>query len=63
MTLIQAQDRYIQRVNGCHTGHRNRVSRAAWRELSRYAEQRGMDARKVCTDAKDMAQLERNAED
>lgn len=63
MTLIQAQDRYIQRVNGCHTGHRRRVTRAAWRELSGYAEQHGMNARQVCIDARDMAELKRNAED
>lgn len=62
MNLIQAQDRYIARVNSCHPGHFRRVSRAAWSELYKWAEMRGMDARAVCLDAKDMAKLEANAD-
>lgn len=63
MTLVQAQERYIRRVNDCHTGHRRRVSRAAWSELYRWAEKHGMDGPAVCRDAKDMAELERNSTD
>lgn len=62
MTLIQAQQRYINRVNGSHPGHARRVSRSAWSELYKWAEMRGMDARAVCLDAKDVAALEANAE-
>ena len=67
MNMIQAQQRYIDRVNGCHTGHRNRVSRAAWKELAKWAEQHGVadyeQRRAICKDAKDMAELERNADE
>lgn len=62
-TIIEAQQRYIDRVNGCHTGHRRRVARAAWKELHRYATARELDAQQICIDARDMAELERNAED
>lgn len=62
MTLIQAQQRYIDRVTSCHPGHIRRASRAAWSELYKWAEARGMDARSVCQDAKDMAMLEANAD-
>ena len=62
MTLIQAQQRYIDRVSACHPGHARRVARAAWSELFAWAEVRGMDARAVCQDAKDMAALEAIAE-
>lgn len=62
MTLIQAQQQYIDRVASCHPGHARRVSRAAWSELYKWAEARGMDARSVCQDAKDMAMLEANAD-
>lgn len=62
MTLIQAQQRYIDRVAASHHGHARRVSRAAWSELYKWAEARGMNARYVCQDAKDMAALEANAD-
>jgi len=58
MTLIQAQQNYIDRVIRCHPGHQRRVSRAAWSELYQWAEARGMDAAAICKDAKDMATLE-----
>ena len=58
MTLIQAQQRYIDRVAAAHPGHQRRVARAAWSELFKWATARGMDARAVCQDAKDMAALE-----
>jgi len=61
-TLIQAQQRYIDRVAACHPGHARRVARAAWSELYNWAVARGMDARAVCQDAKDMAQLEAAAD-
>lgn len=63
MTLIQAQNKFIGRVNSCHPGHARRVARSAWSELHKWATARGMDARAVCQDAKDMAALERNADD
>jgi hypothetical protein len=62
-TLIQAQQKYIDRVNGCHPGHQRRVARAAWSELFKWAESRGMDARPVCQDAKDMARLEQECDE
>ena len=63
MTLTQAQDRYVERVNRCHTGHFRRVRRGAWNELWTWAEKHGYDPRIVCTDADDMMMLERNAEE
>lgn len=63
MTLIQAQDRYIARVTGCHTGHIRRVRRSAWKQLSTWARSHGYDANIVCKDAADMAKLEMAAED
>jgi len=63
MTLIQAQQRYIERVNACHPGHFRRVSNAAWRQLRKWADARGLDGAKVCRDADDMATLERNSDD
>ena len=58
MTLIQAQEKFISRVNSCHPGHTKRVRRAAWAELYRWAECKGMDAKAVCKDASDIAALE-----
>ena len=62
MTLTQAQQRYIDRVNSSHPGHARRVSRSAWAQLSKWAQARGMNAQAVCQDAKDMAKLEANAD-
>lgn len=62
MTLIQAQERFISRVNGCHPGHLRRVRRAAWSELNSWATKHGYDGRTICIDADDMARLERNAD-
>ena len=63
MTLIQAQTKFIERVNSCHPGHRNRVHRSAWVELHKWAEKRGYDSRQVCRDASEMAKLERMSDD
>lgn len=63
MTLCEAQDRYIARVNTCHPGHKRRVKRSAWKQLSDYARERGYDPKLVCVDADDMAKLEQLAED
>jgi hypothetical protein len=63
MTLIQAQQRYIDRVASCHPGHQRRVARAAWSVLYKWAESRGMNAKAICQDAKDMAMLEQACED
>jgi hypothetical protein len=66
MRMVEAQDQYIARVNGCQPGHRNRVSRSAWKQLYLWAESKGFppnDCRVVCQEARDMAELERNAED
>ncbi|TYK74142.1 hypothetical protein FSY45_20090 [Comamonas sp. Z1] len=62
MTLTQAQQRYIDRVNSSHPGHARRVSRSAWAQLSKWAQARGMNAQAVCQDAKDIAKLEANAD-
>ena len=58
MTMIQAQQRYMNRVLTCHPGHRNRVRRAAARELHAWAVARGLDPVAVHRDAKDMVTLE-----
>lgn len=63
MTLVQAQQRYIDRVTACHSGHIKRVRRSARSELYAWAEARGFDARVVCRDAADMAQLTIMSED
>ncbi len=62
-TLIQAQDRYIERCTGCHPGHARRVRRAAWKELFCWAEKRGMDGKRICRDADDVLKLEVASED
>lgn len=63
MTLIQAQQRYIDRVNSCHPGHARRVARSAWAQLFKWAEAHGMAAAIICRDAADVAALERNSDD
>jgi hypothetical protein len=63
MTLVQAQQRYIDRVKNCHPGHQRRVGKAAWSELFKWAAKHGMDARAVCQDAKDVAELEQVCKD
>lgn len=74
-TLIQAQDRFISRVNGCQTGHRNRVYRGAARELRAYLRSIGIHdypntggwphgpQTQVVRDAADMAKLESACDD
>lgn len=62
-TLIQAQDRYIDRARSCHPGHANRVQRAAHRELFQWAQARGYDGKVVCRDARDMLELELACDD
>lgn len=66
MTLIQAQERYIARVNNCHPGHRGRVSRSASREFYAWATKKGYaktDISILLNDAIDMAKLQRDSED
>lgn len=63
MTLIQAQQQYIDRVTSCHSGHVRRVSQAAWSKLHKWATVHGYDPKIVCQDAKDMAVLEQAADD
>ena len=63
MTLIQAQQRYIDRVTRCHPGHQRRVRKAAWAELFKWAEARGMDGKAICQDANDMASLEQASDE
>jgi hypothetical protein len=68
LTLIQAQERYIERVNRCEFPKRrgNAVRRAAGRQLSEYLTKIGVpDAQQgaIIRDAWDMAELERNTED
>lgn len=66
MSLVQAQQRLIDRLNRCHPGHRARVKRAACRELRAYLARIGTpeDQRAaIVRDALDMAELESKAED
>lgn len=58
MTLVQAQQKYIARVVNANPHFAKRTRNAAWAELWKYAESKGMDAKAVCKDAKDMAALE-----
>lgn len=61
MTLIQAQDRLIQRVIGSHPGHRRRTIRSACRELRVYLQRIGTPqdlVPRLVRDAVDMANLE-----
>lgn len=66
MSLIQAQEKLIQRVNACHPGHRRRVIAGAGAELRRYLSRIGVPAdqhRAIVRDAIDMANLELLADD
>jgi flavorubredoxin len=56
-TLIEAQQRYIDRVMHCHSGHRSRVRRSAAKELRAYANSHGYNAGNVVADAHDMVVL------
>jgi hypothetical protein len=62
-TLIEAQRRYIEKRNGCTTGHWRRAARAAARELRKYLARIGVTNEKqievIVQDARDMAALER----
>ncbi len=62
MTLIQAQQRYIDRGLSCHSGHIRRVRNAAASELKAWAIKHGYDANIVHRDAKDLLDLELRAE-
>ena len=65
MNMIQAQQRYINRVNSCHQGHRNRVHKSAQSELSMWLKANGYQAMReqIINDAIDMANLEKNCDD
>lgn len=68
MTLIEAQQRYIEHVNDPDgsPGHLNRRRRGARRQLYAWALKRGFtgaEAAQVCNDAAAQAELERNAEE
>ena len=63
LTLVQAQDRFIERVLACHTGHVRRVRRAAWHKLAEWARKHGYDATVVCRDADDVLKLEQAADE
>ena len=63
LTLVQAQDRYVERVLSCQTGHVRRVRRGAWHELAEWARRHGYDAQIVCRDADDVLKLEQVAEE
>lgn len=58
MTLIQAQQRYIDRALRASPGHQRRVRNAAAAELRAWATKRGMDPVAVHNDARDMLELE-----
>lgn len=66
ITLIQAQERYIERVKNAKAGHVNRVRRAARKQLGEYLEKTGasqMTRMQVIKDADDMLKLEENADE
>lgn len=68
MTLVEAQQRYIEHVNdpSGSPGHLNRRRRGARVQLFAWALKRGhtrAEAAQICNDADEMAELERNAED
>lgn len=66
MSLIQAQEKLISRVNRCHPGHRRRVIRGAAAELRRYLSRIGAPADQqaaIVRDAIDMANLERASDE
>lgn len=68
MTLIEAQQRYIEHVNdpAGHPGHLNRRRRGARVQLFAWALKCGhtrAEAAQICDDADDVATLERNAEE
>jgi hypothetical protein len=67
-TLIQAQTAYIEQVNRCvrPKDRASRVRRSANGKLHAYLERLGItgeQARQICRDAWDMAELEHNSED
>ena len=63
MTLVQAQQRYIDRLLQCHPGQVRRVRRAAGRTLWRWASVRGYTPAVVLRDADDMLTLITRADD
>ena len=63
MTLVEAQQRYIDRVTDCHPGHAARVRRGARRQLHTWAVAHGYDGAVVCRDASDMARLQQASDD
>jgi len=56
-TLVEAQERYIERITSCKTGHRNRVRHSAARGLRAWATNHGYDAGIIHQDAKDVLVL------
>ena len=58
MTLIQAQQRYTDRVLRAHPGHQRRVRNSAAAELKAWAVKHGMNPVEVYRDARDMLELE-----
>ena len=66
LTLIQAQQRLIDRVNHCHPGHRRRVIKGAASELRAYLTRIGVASEQhnqIVRDAIDMANLEAMADE
>lgn len=68
LTMIQAQDRYIARVNNpdTHPGHQKRVQRSAANQLYQWATKRGYNADVaviIVDEARQVAKLIRNSED
>lgn len=69
MSLIAQQEKFIEHVNNNldrPRDRKNRIRRAAGSKLYAYCMSIGLgteQARHVCRDAWDMAELERNAED
>jgi hypothetical protein len=68
MTLIEAQEKYIEQVNRCvrPRDRKSRVRRSAGAKLRAYLTRIGVPESQqgaICRDAWDMAELEYNSED
>jgi len=62
LTLIQAQQRYIDKVKNLATGCGKEIAVGARLEFCRWAKRHGYDTTVVLNDARDMVELMRNAE-
>lgn len=62
MNLVQAQRRFIEKMKPALREHNKRQAVGARLELCRWAKRNGCDPIVVLNDARDVLELERNAE-